>query len=208
MSERSNYTFGRLDRSDLLDDPIAFLTLWLRDAFSFGVPEHTAMCLSTVSSEGRPSSRFVLLREVDPRGLTFYTNYGSRKATEIDLNPNVSATIWWARMERQIRIEGRAERVSREESEAYFRSRPRESQIASSVSPQSQVIKDRDELDAEIARLTAGYEGHEVPYPDYWGGYRIIPEVFEFWQGRPARVHDRFRYTRSGDGWLIERLAP
>ena len=175
---------------------------------SFGVPEHTAMCLSTVSTEGCPSSRFVLLREVDSRGMTFYTNYGSRKSREIEENPNVSATFWWARLERQVRIEGRAERVSREESEAYFRSRPRESQIASSVSPQSQVIDDRDALDAEIARLAEEFEGCEVPYPEHWGGYRIVPKVIEFWQGRPARVHDRFRYTRSGDAWVIERLAP
>lgn len=206
--ERSEYKRGWLERESLMADPLRQLDQWIADAVVAQVEEPTAMCLSTVSAEGRPSGRFVLLRETDARGLRFYTNYSSRKGIELEGNPSAAVAFWWSQLERQLRVEGTVERLSAEESEAYFHSRPRISQIASALSPQSQVIGSREELDERISEMDASLGDASVQRPANWGGYRLVPDMFEFWQGRPGRVHDRFRYTRKTDGWTIERLAP
>jgi pyridoxamine 5'-phosphate oxidase len=166
------------------------------------------MTLATATPDGRPSARMVLLRGFDERGFCFYTNYESRKGGELAANPNAALVFWWGELERQVRIEGRVERTSRSESEAYFRSRPPGSQLSAAASPQSQVIDGRAVLEERVARLATGQKDGEVPLPGFWGGYRLVPEVVEFWQGRPNRLHDRLRYRRAGDRWRIERLAP
>lgn len=204
---RSEYRKGALDRFDLRDDPLLQLESWLRDAVDAGVTEPSAMCVSTVGPDCAPSSRMVLLRGLDSRGLVFYTNLGSRKADDIKANPHLCANFWWGDLERQVRIEGRAESVEGSEARAYFAGRPRASQISAHASPQSQVVDSRETLDEAIRRVETTFTG-EVPMPDDWGGIRIVPNTFEFWQGRPSRTHDRFRYVKSGEGWTIDRLAP
>lgn len=197
---RSDYTRDSLSLSDLDADPIRQLAKWLENATDSGEIEPTAMCLAT-SLDGRPSCRMVLLRELSSAGLAFYTNYLSKKGVELDENPHAAICFWWRGLERQVRIEGLVERVSNAESDAYFYSRPRESQVSAMVSPQSQVITSREELEMEASQVA------EVSRPEHWGGYRLRPEMFEFWQGRSARLHDRFRYS-GAPGWVIERLAP
>ena len=197
---RSDYTRDSLTLSDLDADPIHQLAIWLDDATDVGEIEPSAMCLAT-SIEGRPSCRMVLLRDLDSSGLVFYTNYLSRKGVELDGNPHAALCFWWRGLERQVRIEGAVERVPDSDSDAYFASRPRESQVSAMVSPQSQVIANREELEVAASLVT------EVLRPEHWGGYRLKPEMFEFWQGRAARLHDRFRYSGS-PRWVIERLAP
>jgi pyridoxamine 5'-phosphate oxidase len=203
LGDRSDYTRGKLEREDLDPNPMIQLQSWLNFAIEAGVPEPSAMCLSTSTLEGAPSGRMVLLRGADERGVVFYTNYESRKAIELEANPRCAATLWWPQLERQIRIEGRAEKVEAEISDAYFRGRPRDSRLASAASPQSRVVSSRQELLDLVAGL-----GEDVSRPEHWGGYRIVPDMFEFWQGGTARLHDRFRYRRDGDDWIIERLAP
>jgi pyridoxamine 5'-phosphate oxidase len=205
LGQRKDYSHGKLDLGGLLSDPLAMLEQWLIDAGEAGSEEPSAMCLSTVSLSGQPSGRMVLLRGID-HGLIFYTNYGSRKGKELEGNAACSATFWWPVMQRQVRVEGRVEKVDSALSDAYFESRPRDSQLASSVSPQSEVIPSKEQLIQEIARLEA--DGSPVRRPGHWGGYRILPSQFEFWQGGLARLHDRFRFMLSEDGWVIERLAP
>ena len=205
--EHSEYKKGRLEESTLPDDPILGLAGWIENAKDEAVQEPTAMCLATASLDGQPSVRYVLLRGLDERGLTFYTHYASRKGEEIADNPRVATSFWWPAIERQVRIEGYAERISAEESESYFLDRPLESRYASTASPQSMEVQDRAELEARVEALKSSYPDGP-PRPDGWGGYRIVPDRFEFWQGRPARLHDRLVYERTPEGWRRSRLAP
>lgn len=206
--QRIEYESQPLDVVDLDPDPFAQFQRWLDDAFAAEVPEPEAFVLSTVANDGTPSSRTVLLKQFDTDGLVFYTNYRSRKANDLAVEPRVAALFLWLPIHRQARVEGLAEKVDPELSDAYFQSRPPEARLASAASPQSQVVGSRAELDEMLSRMTREYPDGDVPRPDHWGGYRIRPSLFEFWQGRRARFHDRFRYQKSKDGWQIDRLAP
>ena len=206
---RIEYGLDRLEEADLLRDPIAQFAKWFADAEKAGVPEANAMTLATADSTGAPSARIVLLKSYDARGFCFFTNYGSRKAEEMTANPRAALVIYWQPLERQVRIEGSVERVSHAESEQYFHTRPRDAQIGAWVSTQSQVIKSRADLEKAQERLRAHFGDGPIPLPLFWGGFRIVPRVIEFWQGRPSRLHDRLRYTRDEKGgWAIQRLAP
>ena len=206
LEQRKEYRQGELLETTVRPDPIAQLQAWLLEAEGAGVYEPNAMNVATVGADGRPSSRTVLLRGLDARGLTFFTNYDSRKGQELGANPFACLHFWWGQLERQVRVEGRMSRVSAEESDAYFASRPYESQAASAASPQSQPIT-RAALEALVADLKRQHSDG-IPRPAGWGGYRLEPARFEFWQGRPARLHDRLVFTREGEGWSIERIAP
>jgi pyridoxamine 5'-phosphate oxidase len=206
---RTDYKLASLSEADTAAEPFAQFARWFDEALAAQVIEPTAMSLATVEPRtGQPSSRIVLLKGLDERGFTFYTNYTSRKANELAANPQVAALFFWAELERQVRIEGAVEKVSREDSEFYFHSRPRASQIAACTSRQSSVLSGRDELERLYAEKEAEFAGREVPLPDCWGGYRIIPRYLEFWQGRRSRLHDRIAYVREGNGWTRQRLAP
>ncbi|MEL6614824.1 MAG: pyridoxamine 5'-phosphate oxidase, partial [Bacteroidota bacterium] len=167
-----------------------------------------AMTLATVSASGEPSARIVLLKGADARGFAFYTNLESRKSQEVQATGRASLVFWWDPLQRQVRIEGPVEPVPAPEADAYYASRPRGSRLGAWASPQSEVINSRDVLDDRLAGAEARFEGQDVPRPDFWGGWRVLPERVEFWQGRPSRLHDRFRYARDGDGWRVDRLAP
>ncbi len=188
-------------------DPVAQFTAWFDDARTAGLPEPNAMALATATASGLPSVRMVLLKEYDARGFVFYTNYGSRKGRELGLNRHAALLFFWAVFQRQIRIEGDVERVTREESAAYFRTRPRGAQIGAWASVQSELVT-RAALEARITEIEKEYDGREVPVPPFWGGFRVKPAAFEFWQGRTHRLHDRLRYVKDGAAWKIERLAP
>lgn len=206
---RSEYARAALAEADVDADPVVQFGRWFEQAEEAGLLEPTAMTLATATPDGRPSARMVLLRGFDQRGFVFYSNYDSRKGAELAANPLAALVFWWGELERQVRVEGRVERTSRQESEAYFRSRPPGSQLSAAASPQSQVIDGRAELEQRVARLAASHPDGHIPLPPFWGGYRVVPEVVEFWQGRPHRLHDRLRYTRQPDGtWRIERLSP
>jgi pyridoxamine 5'-phosphate oxidase len=206
---RKEYMLHGLSEADLAPDPFAQFQAWFDTALAAGLPEPNAMTLATATPDGRPSARMVLIKGVDPRGFVFYTNYESRKGRELEANPWAALVFYWPELERQIRIEGRVERVAAEESDAYFASRPLGSRLGAWASPQSQVIPGRDVLEARLRDLEARFASGDVPRPPHWGGYRVVPEAVEFWQGRPSRLHDRLRYTRQADGrWAIERLAP
>jgi pyridoxamine 5'-phosphate oxidase len=209
---RREYAAGGLTETDLLADPIAMFRRWLHDATAAALHEPNAMVVSTVAADGRPSSRMVLLKGLDERGFVFFTNYESRKADDLDANPACSLLFPWHALERQVRVEGAATRLSREENAAYFRSRPRASQIGAWASPQSQVVESRAALDARYDEMATRFGEAEVPLPPHWGGFLVEPEVVELWQGRRGRMHDRLRYRRTtGDGasgWVVERLAP
>lgn len=205
---RLDYEGQPLDLVDLDPDPFAQFSRWLDDAFAAEVPEPEAFVLSTVSADGTPSSRTVLLKQFDDDGILFFTNYRSAKANDLAREPRVAAVFLWLPIHRQVRLEGIAEKVEAELSDAYFASRPPEARLASAASPQSQVVGNREELDEMLARLTSQYPDGNVPRPEHWGGYRIRPKLFEFWQGRRARFHDRFRYRLGNQRWLIDRLAP
>lgn len=205
---RIDYQRGALDEHDADPNPFLMFQQWLDVAIAANLPEPNAMVLATAALDAKPSARVLLLRGVDERGFVFFTNYASRKGKELQDNPFATLVFFWQPLHRQIRIEGRVERVSAQESDAYFNSRPRGSQLSAAASPQSQVIPDREYLETRVQELDAKNPNH-VLRPAQWGGYRVIPDVLEFWQGRENRLHDRLRYTRGvNDAWKIERLAP
>jgi pyridoxamine 5'-phosphate oxidase len=189
-------------------DPFVQFRRWFDDATTAGIIEPNAMTLATATADGRPSARVVLLKGLDERGLVFYTDFRSRKARELEANSRAALVFLWKEIERQVRIEGHTERVSTAEAESYFRTRPSGSRIGAWASVQSSVIPSREWLDAEYARVAERYPDGEAPLPPHWGGYRIVPEEFEFWQGRPSRLHDRIRYRLQDEVWVIERLSP
>ncbi len=207
---RREYETEGLRRADLHHDPIEQFSTWLSTAVNSGLPDANAIALATATPEGKPSVRIVLLKGVDERGFVFFTNYESAKGQELAANPQASFTVYWMPLERQIRVAGTVEKTSRKESEIYFQDRPRGSQLGAWVSRQSDVIDARRILDARLAEMTQRFADQDkIDLPPHWGGYRIIPETIEFWQGRANRLHDRFRYTRENDGsWTIDRLAP
>lgn len=204
---RREYRLARLELEDIALDPLVEFERWLAQALEAELVEPYAMTLATATPDGVPSARIVLLRGVDPRGLTFFTDYRSRKGQDLSANPRAALCFYWGELERQVRVTGTVEKVSREESAAYFATRPRGSQLGAWASTQSSVLATRDELEARWNDLAAKYP-EQVPLPEHWGGFRVRPESFEFWQGRESRLHDRFVYTREGDAWRIERLAP
>jgi pyridoxamine 5'-phosphate oxidase len=205
---RVQYETAGLDLADLAATPIQQWHRWYDDAVEAGVAEPNAMTVSSNDAEGQPDARVVLAREVNDEGIVFYTNYESAKGIQLAGAPFASAVFAWLDLHRQVRVRGEIEVVSSEESDAYFASRPRESQIGAWASAQSQVIAGREELEAAVVEMTQRFMGGDVPRPPHWGGLRIVPSTVEFWQGRPSRLHDRFRYAWAGTQWSISRLAP
>ncbi len=206
-SLRREYS-GGLSREDLSADPIQQFELWMEEALKFGIKDPTAMTIATVSEDGQPSQRIVLLKHFDLEGFVFYTNYGSRKAEELATNPKISLHFPWHNIDRQVKICGEVSKVSTAESLKYFTSRPRDSQIAAIASEQSKPLSSRSFLMNQFESMKQKFQQGEIPLPDFWGGYRVVPSEIEFWQGSENRLHDRFRYLRSEDEWLIDRLAP
>jgi pyridoxamine 5'-phosphate oxidase len=200
---------GGLDEADLDPDPVAQFGRWLQEALDAGIHLPSAMTLATAGASGKPSARMVLLKGLDDNGFVFFTNYESRKANELEANPHAAAVFYWPALERQVCVAGRASRVSRQESEAYWMTRPPASRVSAWASRQSEVIASREVLLAAFGEVAARYPEGDVPLPPHWGGFRLAPDSIEFWQGRPNRLHDRLRYVRVPRlGWMIERLSP
>jgi pyridoxamine 5'-phosphate oxidase len=205
---RHEYETRGLDEADVDRDPIVQFERWFEDATAEGIYEPHAAALATAGADGRPACRYVLLRGVDGRGFQFFTSYASTKAAELDAGGRAALTWGWLELHRQVRAAGPVERLSAAESDAYFASRPRGSQIAAWASPQSRVLGGRAELERRVAETEERFAGREVPRPEHWGGYLLRPEELEFWQGRHSRLHDRLRYRRAAGRWIVERLAP
>ena len=204
---RRDYSQATLSEHEVDSDPIIQFGHWFQETLSAELPEPNAMSLATVGSNGRPSLRIVLLKDFDARGFTWYTNYQSRKGRELAANPRASLVFHWIDLEREVRIDGRVEKVTAAESDEYFASRPLGSRHAAIASPQSETVASRDVLEARFAAAAADH-GETPARPAHWGGYRVLPSQVEFWQGRPSRLHDRLLYTRTGDRWTLSRLAP
>ena len=207
-SLRKEYTSAGLDKADVDPDPIVQFHEWFEKVIDADLHEPNAMVLATATRDGRPSARTVLLKGYDERGFVFYTNYEGRKARELETNPICALLFYWGELERQVRIEGRASRLSGEESDTYFAGRPRGSRLGAWASEQSRSVEDRSILEERLRALEAEYEGRDIPRPLFWGGYRVEPDTIEFWQGRENRLHDRLVYLRNEGGWKIVRLQP
>lgn len=206
---RREYTRQGLLKQDVDSDPFRQFHRWFEQALAAELPEPNAMTIASATPDGRPSARMVLLKNLDDQGFVFYTNYESHKGQELLANPWASLVFWWAELERQVRVEGRVEQVSAAESDAYFHSRPRSSQLGAWASNQSRIVGDRADLEQRLAELEAQYgEDQPIPRPPHWGGFRVVPEVIEFWQGRPNRLHDRIVYRHKAGAWTLARLAP
>lgn len=205
---RVDYKRAALSERDAASDPFELFTRWFDEAVAAAIPEPNAMALATVDAAGRPAARIVLMKGIDARGVVFHTNYDSRKGRDLAGNPRAALLFFWVGLERQVRIDGTAERVSAEDSDAYFAARPRGSQISAWASPQSAPVADRAWLEARFAECEARFASGAVPRPPNWGGVRVVPDRFEFWQGRLSRLHDRLVWSRQGDRWTIGRLAP
>lgn len=206
---RHEYEAHGLRRADLHSDPLEQFRAWFAAAIAADIRDVSAMSLATATPEGKPSVRIVLLKGLDERGFSFFSNYDSGKGRDLAANPHAALAFYWVKLERQVRISGPVERTSREDSAAYFHSRPAGSRLGAWVSKQSEIIDSRQVLDARLEAMKERFEDGEIPLPPHWGGYRLQPEEIEFWQGRPNRLHDRFRYSRRTDGtWQIDRLAP
>ena len=205
---RKEYTRAGLTESDVAPDPVEQFRRWFDEALEADLHEPNAFVLATATRDGLPSARVVLLKGLDERGFVFYTNYEGRKGRELEDNPRAALLFYWGELERQVRIEGTVSRVSAEESDAYYASRPRGSRLGAWASEQSRVVEGREVLESRIGDLEAEYEGREVPRPPFWGGYRVEPEAIEFWQGRENRLHDRIVYRRESGSWKTERLQP
>jgi pyridoxamine 5'-phosphate oxidase len=208
-NQQKVYKLSGLVENDLDPNPFVQFGKWYQQAAAANLAEPNAMTLATATKDGLPSARMILLKGFDENGFVFYTNYESQKGRELAENPNAALVFYWAELERQIRIAGAVSKVSRAESESYFNSRPAGSRLGAWASRQSRVIPSRETLEEQLKELEAEYQDREAPTPPFWGGYRLSPQAFEFWQGRPDRLHDRLRYTRQADGrWVIERLSP
>jgi pyridoxamine 5'-phosphate oxidase len=205
---RKDYSRESLSETDAHPNPIEQFSKWFHEAIAAQVPEANAMSVSTVTADGRPSSRIVLIKDFDQRGFTFFTNYESRKGRELDNNPFAALLFYWIELERQVRIEGRVERVTDAENDAYYNSRPLKSRLGAIASAQSRPVASREALETRVRAVEKQYGDHPVR-PPHWGGYRLVPDYLEFWQGRPSRLHDRIAYTRQADGsWQLQRLQP